>query len=1621
MIQDQVTTKVTQKDIDEDTTLKTETISREKKNLVFLKPNASLALQLLQQTKPSSHSNEKLVINNKIIKDLLNENKKGKTQDILLSQSDSSTTKLQQHLQQKIQKNSNQKRSDDTLDQNVQIVGKQEDDSRIQNQKSKQESQLNVKRMRQMTEDSTCNQQTQNINSYSNLGSPIDSKKIPLRLNESNINKRSSVQLNQRNSKQNISTPFSFIQISAKFRDDSKQNQGNVSTNSNGNLTQSQMHKLDDAYKIKINNMSNSSRRINGSDITSVKSLREVKSNDQTKQTSKIIENSYLNQRNLSTNMQSSSSIYNARNSITQQFQIQTQPNFNRNSIPSPTGFFEGFSKINQNYYPSTTLGVESTRSQNKDKFLNTLKINNVNTDDQDNNIPSLQSIQANLSNPPSSYSQKHPLVKPFTQIDLSQVPPTLGSIGEILTFRSNINNNVHSSKQGQSTTASINLNINGGFNSTKSKKFAQSFTQLTKIVTSKQSPDKSPNNQNNQNENMYFKNENNEKKQFFIKIVKEDQPIQTQLESSLKKEVPSALSEGPTSRQELIQMQKWFQNQLNQIQKMNNSKKIDHLSSLVELACQELLRQISIECQERGDLLQTVMKYQVFSLREQIEKQRVDFEKIKKQQKDEYLESHKTYEGIFQSKDEEINKLKSQLSELHTKLKENITQMEDKIQSDKILRDQLTKFKELVTYMKQKQSESQLENHKLRKKIKKVGNRLKDDKKETNTSAFSKGQHQLDSGSKTNQTNTEQNNNQSNESSINSDLFIVDENKPSERLINIGGVNESIEKLNYVRYTNPEDVKKLEVIQTQTGASLLVLNDMREAEVQTELVNLLDDEYDSILQDKLTFDQFMYKVENQEAQVEYLRQREINLIEQIESLKAQMSRADEQQTNAFQNFQITSPLILNAASSGRYSGQDFDVSSLASFTPHLKKKVDTVDTLLTEKYKNIMQKLNLDSKNVSESVSSDSSFDEDEEDSPVPISKDEKAARRAKRQNLIKAVQKKTNVRQLGEKINQVESLFNDIGRQIVEKVKKNKYYKFRNFMPLPTLLKQINLVYLERMRMINENPRIKEQECSNFTYFFLTKLYGFKKIVDQKFIIFMLSIKKYLSILRVNMFARFIGLIENRTLNFSLDECNKYIEVLNYVFNISTFGQQPNPIENDPHYMIPFIRAMAFVGNFVDSRMTYEEQTEFKKDIESLKEVDYKGVHTNGLIDFDIFLNKMLAKYRQLVNRAKTYVINAFAASDLDGNGVCNLDEFLILNRHIEVDIYDEDVLTQIFQENADRIIDSEPNLSFDKFAVVCVDYNLFSDEQQDKFLGIRHKREIDFKMQELQTEWIFRRRELKAIFEQLNLISPQQKEKWLQIIDVLNDKLQSAAQDEFKPLLIAYKILQNESKTLLSLEEEVKRDEELLNQYHEKALKDQKEQQNSYQILDQSSRLSENNSPKIPKKNRSGGNSITQMLQIPIGNSIINLSGQKRVSQYATQNQQSSLSQIPQVFTFSNPSLTGQQSSTSITNGVSSQASTTNIEQNLKDANFIELMLQKLKKVQNKEKFLVNILLKNGVDEPTENDINQIQNIILALDQNTASNEQQQNVKQILFSFLMRQINQAKKTSNSQTLIQ
>ncbi|KAL4496534.1 hypothetical protein ABPG72_015895 [Tetrahymena utriculariae] len=389
------------------------------------------------------------------------------------------------------------------------------------------------------------------------------------------------------------------------------------------------------------------------------------------------------------------------------------------------------------------------------------------------------------------------------------------------------------------------------------------------------------------------------------------------------------------------------------------------------------------------------------------------------------------------------------------------------------------------------------------------------------------------------------------------------------------------------------------------------------------------------------------------------------------------------------------------------------------------------------------------------------------------------------------------------------------DLGQIIIDKLQNKKYNKFKNFMPVSTILKQINLIYQDRIKQVQENPRFKEISCPNFSYIFLTKIFGLKKIVDQKFIIFILSLKRYMQIFRINMFARFLGILEQKSLNFTLDEFNKYIETLDYIQNQCNIGKDLEISESETKYFVPYIKVAVFVGNFADARFTTEETTEFKKEVDQLRENDQRYPNVQ-VTDFDVFVHKMLNKYRMLVNRAKTYVINAFNASDLDGNGVCNLEEFLILNRNIEADNYNEEILTQIFNENADNFEEGEPNLTFNKFAVVCVDFNLFSDEAQDKFLNIRLKREIDLKFEDLKKVWPQKKQDYERKINSFKFTDQKIKDKWMEITQVLNERLTSNETQELKPLLIAEKILERELEFLEIFEQEGFEDEEALNKY-------------------------------------------------------------------------------------------------------------------------------------------------------------------------------------------------------------
>jgi hypothetical protein len=376
-----------------------------------------------------------------------------------------------------------------------------------------------------------------------------------------------------------------------------------------------------------------------------------------------------------------------------------------------------------------------------------------------------------------------------------------------------------------------------------------------------------------------------------------------------------------------------------------------------------------------------------------------------------------------------------------------------------------------------------------------------------------------------------------------------------------------------------------------------------------------------------------------------------------------------------------------------------------------------------------------------------------------------------------------------------------------IIEKLKTKKLGKFKNFMPLKSVLKLLQTIYTERINLTKENPSIKEEDIASFTYTYLLNTFGFKKIAEQKFIIFVLSLKKYLHIVRINLFSRFMGLLDGSS-NYNVDEFNKYIEGIEFINN-STLGSPISNNDTDAKHFAPYLRCLEFLRYFSENKMGIQEYNDFKKEFETIKQADPKNINRVGIIDIDLFMTKILTKYRVICNKTKQYVVNAFKAADLDGNKYCSLKEFAILYKHIEADKYDFNFVENLFYEHADVRLGKEVNLSFDKFTVVCVEYGLFSDSQQDLFIEVSSPEELDAKMQSLKDNWKEYFNKISSDLETLAKVSEDEKKYWLDILNLLEGRIsnpEAINANEYKTILIAFKILQKEVESFQEKETEV-----------------------------------------------------------------------------------------------------------------------------------------------------------------------------------------------------------------------
>ncbi|KAL4509253.1 hypothetical protein ABPG72_018184 [Tetrahymena utriculariae] len=514
----------------------------------------------------------------------------------------------------------------------------------------------------------------------------------------------------------------------------------------------------------------------------------------------------------------------------------------------------------------------------------------------------------------------------------------------------------------------------------------------------------------------------------------------------------------------------------------------------------------------------------------------------------------------------------------------------------------------------------------------------------------------------------------------------------------------------------------------------------------------------------------------------------------------------------------------------------------------------------------------------------------------------------------------------------------------------------KFNGFLPLKSVLKQITQIYEDRIRQIRESRLSPDTEMCIFVFNKFIHQYGFKNVAEQKYLHFLMNILNYQQIFRVHLFGKLLGVFQRDDDNYSIEEMDKYISCWHFLIRGSTMGSAIPFNESDLRIQTHYLRALDLLKVKLEKILPMEYINDLRAFIEQTKEFEAKQT-TKLVVDVDQLLSRVLVKYRQTMNSTKVYVKNAFLACDLDGNGSINLNEFLTLFRHIEIDKFSFSKAFKMFESNADIITENEKCLSFQKFTALCLQNHLFLDAAQRKFIGVRDNYEIEPKFLELKQDWPNEKVIIMNYVESLKpFVQIETYEVWRDVLFVLQDRILknekknkdnnggggSAYQSEYKissknsslrrinsqenigssenlqseyefnllPILIAHKLLKQELKRLI----EVGQNEDVQDLNSDS----NEDEANEYEIFENDTLQSAQDIQQSDQKNKKTYNTEDDQLSIDTPANFVAKKRQLLKQKLQKQNSQANIPKIetsdPQIYQFSEIQVVRESSSNS-----------------------------------------------------------------------------------------------------------
>lgn len=380
------------------------------------------------------------------------------------------------------------------------------------------------------------------------------------------------------------------------------------------------------------------------------------------------------------------------------------------------------------------------------------------------------------------------------------------------------------------------------------------------------------------------------------------------------------------------------------------------------------------------------------------------------------------------------------------------------------------------------------------------------------------------------------------------------------------------------------------------------------------------------------------------------------------------------------------------------------------------------------------------------------------------------------------------------GQKFLIAEKINNPV-QTVLAKIKRDvqaRKAKADTVMPMKSLLRQITIFYHDKVHQGKDNPMFKEQDMDTFVYKQFINTYGLGKFAVQKFMKFVTSLQQYRSINRINNFAKMMNVLDTGS-NYSVAEMRQYLLGVEFLIHHSTVGTHyPNPDHQKVHY-IPCSRALEYLRFYTEIYGQEEDLYSFKNDLERLRIVDPSRVHASGLIDVDIFLEKMVARYNIYKAKSEEALLAGFASADFLKEKKVRFAEFLVLYKAIEGDRNNVKQLEEAFVSYCDILDDDCLALSKEKFITLSFDYNIFSKQKLNSYLGVRDDIEFEKKFEIFRGKWEEEVQIIKTNIDKCQSVLPHEVvSKWRSILEAIERDMEKNESYIRKSVLVRHQVL-------------------------------------------------------------------------------------------------------------------------------------------------------------------------------------------------------------------------------------